>query len=451
MTEIHIHTMKDPQKRRILILAILVISITQVSNAREHESDHLLGEDGLTTTPPFDHLVKTTQKSEGDSLTGNFTTNNFRNNTSFVNNRSRGKASKRFQMVGYVLVPTFIITGLFGNTLTITMMRQSLFRTTAVSTVLIMLSLSDSTLLLILPFNKLFVRKYLGLDVRALHWIGCKIFFWFWRTAKMTSSWFMVLLSLERLIVQLYPLKTKVTSRTASYSVFLVCTLSGAYNIGLAHFGDVIKNGICVQGVANNVEHDTIVRNLLLGTLCLYTFIPMTVTLFVTIVSLFMLKRRARERTTSKSECDPAGEVVITDKLSSMIYGIIITFSILIFPVAILQVLPAASRPGMASPSPVAVFRVVAEAMEELNYSINFYIYVVCNWFFRDQLFTLFGCGCYSDDISNKMIISRVEDVPKRWKAVRRKTLEGVKKDPEEGTSTKHDPAIPEVLTVEEN
>lgn len=124
--------------------------------------------------------------------------------------------SDNFYRANYVILPTFLVIGLFGNSLTIATMVSKEFRNLTSRYILICLALSDTTLILTQPFNKLFVRKLLGYDVRAISDVGCKTFFHIFKTAKMTSSWLIVLLCFERFVAVVIPLKAKsiITKKT---------------------------------------------------------------------------------------------------------------------------------------------------------------------------------------------------------------------------------------------
>lgn len=110
--------------------------------------------------------------------------------------------------VNYVLLPTMLVLGIGGNILTIVVMMSPKFRQLTSRIYLIFLALSDLTLLLTQPFNKMFVIEMIGFDVRALSDVGCKIFFWFFRTGKMTSSWFVVCLCVERFVAGLVSIES---------------------------------------------------------------------------------------------------------------------------------------------------------------------------------------------------------------------------------------------------
>ena len=121
-----------------------------------------------------------------------------------------------FQLVGKIAVPIITIIGILGNSMSIIIINQKYFRKQSISLILTCLAISDSIVLLLFVFNKKFMMEFLDTDARAISQEGCVIFFWIFRTSKMTSSWFVVLISVERFIAIWFPFKSKeINSRYA--------------------------------------------------------------------------------------------------------------------------------------------------------------------------------------------------------------------------------------------
>lgn len=422
--------MKEPRLSTPLLLTLVLITILQGSIARQH---------GLRI------MHATTKTPDCNMIKGNYT-NSSRNNDSFTdnslfsNNRTSTRPMNPFQMVGYVVVPTFLALGLFGNTMTIFVMRYSLFSSTSVAIVVVALSLSDTVLILMAPFNRLFIQRYLRIDIRALHWLGCKAFFWFWRTAKMTSSWFMVLIALERLVVKIRPrgAENLFTKRYASVGIMFVCLLAIAYTTGFASISDGVRRSKCVYGLPDNRSHGILIRNLSLGMLCLYTFIPIAFALFLCLISVCMARRHNDpECVTMPGENEASDKEGVSEKLSSMLFGVVIIFCNLLIPVAVLHVLPMA-HPASTSTMPFVIFRIVAETLEELNYSIKFYVYLISSCFFRAQLADTFGCSRPASNSHNMAMTSEDDESPEKGTSAKKPELN------EDEEVTLEDPVVEE-------
>ena len=102
------------------------------------------------------------------------------------------------QHINYFLVPFLLLVGITGNICTILVMRSKRFRGMVVSEILVALATSDAVVNVLLPHNRLFVRRILGVDIRSLNEVTCKMFFWAFRVSKITSSWLVVCIASER-------------------------------------------------------------------------------------------------------------------------------------------------------------------------------------------------------------------------------------------------------------
>ncbi|XP_052281298.1 growth hormone secretagogue receptor type 1-like [Dreissena polymorpha] len=114
-----------------------------------------------------------------------------------------------FQIIGYIIQPLILVVGVAGNILTLVTMMFSRFKDLTSRYIILFLALSDTALLLTQPLNKFWIIKLIGIDLRALSTLSCKIFFVIFRSAKMTSSWLVVLLCVERYVAVIFPLRAK--------------------------------------------------------------------------------------------------------------------------------------------------------------------------------------------------------------------------------------------------
>lgn len=167
---------------------------------------------------------------------------------------------------------------------------------------LVALAASDIALLLIQPFNKMFVIKHFVRDYRALSAIGCKIFFWFFRTRKMTSSWFVVYLCLERFTVIQYPFRVKMifSKRNCFVGIAMVYIVIGGFNAGWTYCSK-ITNSMCYPDLIDktNPGEVTLYRNMLTAGSSHYSLILIIILVTVTPVIIISLVRTSKheERT----------------------------------------------------------------------------------------------------------------------------------------------------------
>jgi integral membrane sensor domain MASE1 len=104
----------------------------------------------------------------------------------------------QFERMGYFFVPILFVIGLVGNVLTIATMVTQHFWKLTISQILIILAISDILVNILLPFNRPFVRSVLGFDLRSFSEVGCQLFYCAYRFGKMTSSWMVILVAVER-------------------------------------------------------------------------------------------------------------------------------------------------------------------------------------------------------------------------------------------------------------
>ncbi|XP_046579528.1 C-C chemokine receptor type 1-like [Haliotis rubra] len=310
------------------------------------------------------------------------------------------KKIARVDYIGYVIVPLFFILGICGNTLTITVMLGKKFRARTSSLILIALSVSDMIYTFIMPFNKKFLRNMLGFDVRALSSFGCSLFFIVHKTSKMSSSWFIVFISFERFIAIVFPLKTKLicTKRNTTIGIVIVFIGQLIFN-GIWDFNTKVVNGICIPNYGTPETAVLSKTYLVIGTF-LYSLLPVGILLVLTPITVFMLARRASKRRAITSNKTLRDDTV---KLTTMLIGVTIAFIILVTPISIAHNVSFALGENIFETQHfgMMVAREILQVMEQLNYSINFLLYVMCSADFRKRLAELF-CQVRSTKSANK-------------------------------------------------
>ncbi|KAK2154606.1 hypothetical protein LSH36_263g00000 [Paralvinella palmiformis] len=301
-------------------------------------------------------------------------------------------------LIDYIVMPTSLVVGLFGNVMTMAVMRRAIFQVTPTAIILNLLSAADTAVLLMVPWNAMTFQSLIGFDARGLHWLGCKFFFWTWRTAKMASSWCIVLISLERYIAIIYPLKVRniITKRSTAYTIAVVCSAIFLFNGVRFAFADVARNGMCLAAIPDNPRHATLAHNLVVLGTSLSAYVPSILVFFLNLTSVSTLMRQSRRRST----LTVGRPVQVTRQhktnrhLSLMLFGVSFAFQILVTPIAILHVVATLKNVALFHTIELTwlVSRKLAMIMEQLNYCINFYLYVLCSRVFADQFLILIGC-----------------------------------------------------------
>jgi len=313
--------------------------------------------------------------------------------------------------VGYISVPLLLVIGICGNTMTIIVMRNAQFRSTTFSLILKVLALSDMLLIVLLPFNKVFVRRLLGADIRAISSTACKIYFFFFRSSKMTSSWFVVFLALERFLAVWFPLKVKEISskRNTLLAIAIVYIFIFSFN-GVWTFSSALVNNVCVPNLVIHGREGISEAFLLTGTI-LYFFIPaflLAIITPLTTVKLFQ-QHKLRMRLTG-GQLSTSNDILRT---TVMLVGVTVAFLILVAPIAFAHLFAHFRNEHIfESKDPMmTIFRNISQLMEQTNYAINFFLYVLCNKSFRNRCLVVLGCRVYRNRQSTFRGVSSSEHV----------------------------------------
>ncbi|XP_046381166.2 galanin-like G-protein coupled receptor npr-9 [Haliotis rufescens] len=361
--------------RMIIVLLLAILPLVTMENTTIVES---VGRHDNVTTP-------TPLCRNGSLVIGTTNTTDGCDDIADDDMPEPSRKTARGDYVGYVIVPLFFILGLCGNTLSVAVMISKKFRNKTSSLILIALSVSDSVFACITPFNKTFLRNLLGFDVRALSSFGCSLFFIVHKTSKMSSSWFVVFISFERFVAIVFPLKTKFicTKRNTIIGIAVVFIGQLIFN-SIWDFNTKIVDGICIPNYGTPETAVLSKTYLVIGTF-LYSLLPVGIMLVLTPITVFVLVRHhSMRRAMSKSGSQRDDTV----KLTTMLIGVTIAFIILVTPISIAHNVSFALGENIFETQHfgMMVAREILQVMEQLNYSVNFLLYVMCSQDFRKKV-----------------------------------------------------------------
>ena len=296
------------------------------------------------------------------------------------------KLKMTFRYVSYVVLPILLITGICGSIVTISVMLAKEFRSMCVSVFLIALALSDTVVIFVSTLNKHPVRSLMGVDVRSFDVTGCRVFFWAYRTSKMMSSWIVVFICVERFIAVYFPLRSKTicTKRMVYISIAVTLLIFGAYNAFRAWLDTSIVQGTCVPNSIHRTGSVTVVGSVLLLSLSTYAIVPAVIMIVLnsfTVTSLWRSSRKVHAQSASQNtSCKMAS------RMTAMVLATNAAFVLLVMPISIAHLVSFFRQDNLfESKDPtIVVFREITLNFEQLNYSINVFLYVLCNKRFRD-------------------------------------------------------------------
>ena len=298
----------------------------------------------------------------------------------------------------HITLPLILVIGLFGNIITVSVMQRKSFEKHLFRYMLTALAVSDSILVVLAPFNKLFVMEWLGFDFRSYSQLTCKTFFFFWRNAKMTSSWFIVLVSIERFIAVWFPFKSRqlITKKFLLFSI--LCNYLGTvtFNTIWIYMTDSVIDGRCQVNKSKSGDVEMEQFFVILGT-SLYSVIP---SMLIVCLNSLTVKKVIDQKKALKKLTDNSSKSNETSKITLMLVCNSIVFVILVVPVTLMHcyALFTGSSDLYTSSEPVtATLREVTQTLEQLNYAINFILYSTCSSTFRHEALATFACLRNSD------------------------------------------------------
>lgn len=302
-----------------------------------------------------------------------------------------------------LLLPTCLILGVSGNFITLLVMNTKYFANWTSRYFLIALAISDNLLLLTQPLNKSIVMKLFGRDLRALSNLGCRLYFWFFKNGKMTSSWFVVLLCLERFVAVKFPFKVKTVFcvRNNIIAIVAVYIIIGVYNGVWSWAHNILADGKCYPDGINESDPTEVAlfRNMLIGGCSLYSFLPICIMVVVTPMIISSMVKHTKKRQKMSTKGSKKNKELV--RISTMLLSIVITYIIFVLPVTILHV--SSAFLGIKSfgnnSKQFQIYLNISQMLEQLNYTINFFLYVVSNRRFRETVVKLFeGLSCCPDE-----------------------------------------------------
>ena len=298
--------------------------------------------------------------------------------------------------VSYVVLPILVTTGICGNIVTIRVMLAKEFRSMCVSVFLIALAVFDTVVIFVSTLNKHLVRSLMGVDVRSFDVIGCRVFFWAYRTSKMMSSWIVVFICIERFIAACFPLRTKTicTKRIAYASIAVTLLICGACNAFRVWLDTSIVQGTCVPNSIHRTGSTAFIGSALLLGLSVYAIVPAVIMIVLnsfTVTSLWRSRRKVHAQSASQNSSDK-----MASRMTAMLLATNAAFVLLVIPVAIAHLVSFFRQQNLfESNDPlIVVVRVITLYCEQLNYSINVFLYVLCNKRFRDVFRRHFKVSC---------------------------------------------------------
>lgn len=288
----------------------------------------------------------------------------------------------------YVTVPVFLVLGILGSSLTIIMMLSKTFKQFRSRYMFVAICVSEICFQLTQPLNHLSVQDALGIDLRATSRTACKLFFVVYKTSKLTWCWLLMTLWLERVIAVWMPLHVKhiVNKRTIFRAIIFIDCVILAFN-SVWSFSSDIEMGTC-QPDAVLENAGMAYRDFHIAGAIIYSLPLFVIIIFI---PLIMVKIFHRRRTIGRMTINEhyRNRKRRETRSSASLTCTILTYIVLVTPMTFSCMIKLSRKERMFTDDGAgwsAILRRVSMMLEQLNFAVNFVLYVMISGEFRKYL-----------------------------------------------------------------
>ena len=345
------------------------------------------------------HTVTQNQTLSVDQIKQTFNTNV----TSFVENLNLSNAHvfdvhvddepvSYMTYVLFCLVCIVTVLGLFGNTLTLAVIRRLNTSQLKGHDILISaLAVFDGIAQIPLALTHLYVHAVIGRDIRAFTTVGCKIFMCIWQLAMVCSYSVVLLICVERFVAVWYPLKAKVM---ISRKYVTRCLLSSVMVMVVVYTPPAIlyseiEDGICIPNLGGEV-HSSVLNTqpntqvyVTIMMAHMVSYLATLLTLTPMIIGKLYKQRIVRRQLTA---ADQGNDFRVSVKLIAVVVAFLL---LVVVPFGVSFIF------GLVGTNTIDAGQTILSVLLltiQLNHTINFLIYNVVDAEFRRNALRILGC-----------------------------------------------------------
>ena len=280
------------------------------------------------------------------------------------------------------------IQGILTNFISILVLTRPTVSKTSVSWYLLMLAVTD-TLVLVLDFVNNYFKEVLKIKTIGMNTTVCVLYRYAFNVLFTTSSWLVVIVTLERMLAVCLPMKVMViASRTKarfiSLGIFLFIAIYNCFNLWVWE----AKDQDCDWASGWETFHS---NAYMLMTGFLYSYIPTLSIFMFNIIIIYKIKGAAKTRAKLQNE---AGGNTSTEsrKITMTVLAVSFAFLILTVPLSVYYIIQYSMGQFIEMTPEMALGEILMLLLGLLNHGINFWLYVFTSASFRKALVSLMRC-----------------------------------------------------------
>ena len=304
-----------------------------------------------------------------------------------------------------ILSPILLIFGTILNILSIAVFTRPSLRKSATSFILVCLAITD-TLALQMSALPRWLRLITGWKLETHSDLGCQVFYYMHAVVMSMSSWFLVVIAVERMVAVLKPHQAKIIFSRNNVCVVCVCILIGLFLInipmllGMQSISEFIFDNNDVHfSVFTNCWYCCLVNNSYVRLMFALSnlLIPFVTILIANSIVAFHVMKGHKKR---QLMCASTNAQPDASKLHSLTRVLLtVTFSYLLFTLPFLLyglVEPFTKRLYSSfeeARSAQQLWFIISTSFFNMNNSVNFLLYCIGGKQFRKVFLLMLGCA----------------------------------------------------------
>ena len=299
---------------------------------------------------------------------------------------------QRYLVFRSAFYPIMILLGVFGNIMTIVIMRRLKSNRSAMDRYFLSLAVVDLSVLITASFPT-WLRSATGFRLLSSHDAICKIFGFGYNMATASSGWILATMATHRALMVTWPHRVNAicTPRRSWCAVIAIVVFSFVtFSHTLYGFEVIYPLGFCGTKGKYAVFLEEIWANV---ELFLDFLLPIVCILLSNIVLVRKLRVSVREASDqlATSETQTVSRAKTVNSVTLQAVGVSCAFIVLTSPVSIYNIMDLTSQFTYLTITDLHTFAVIKTMqsvffmLRYMNYSVNFYLYCLTGSKFRNQ------------------------------------------------------------------